>query len=67
MKIIYQDRELETDSTTLTQFLVEHKLAESTLIIEYNDDILNSSPENIPERVLAAGDKINVFSVVAGG
>ena len=67
MKIIYQDRELETTSSTLTQFLMDQQLADHTLIIEYNDEILNSSPENIPERTLASGDKINVFSVVAGG
>lgn len=67
MKIIYQDRELETTSSTLTQFLMDQQLADHTLIIEYNDDILNSSPGNIPERALAPGDKINVFSVVAGG
>ncbi|MDD3155647.1 MAG: MoaD/ThiS family protein [Victivallaceae bacterium] len=67
MKIIYQDRELETASSTLTQFLMEHKLAGNTLILEYNEEILNSSPGNLPERPLAAGDRINVFSVVAGG
>ncbi len=64
--LIYQNREITTKANNLEELLVELDLNGRKLVIELNDDILDNGIER-STVLLNDGDRINIFSIVAGG
>ncbi|MBO7653530.1 MAG: MoaD/ThiS family protein [Kiritimatiellae bacterium] len=65
MKIIYQGKETETGTTTVTAFLAAQGVKANEAVIEYNGEILSGQPAL--DVSLQEGAELNVFRIVAGG
>ena len=67
MKINFNENEYETEAgTTLAAFLAAQKVNTARLMLEYNGEVLDPAAE-LSGIVLNEGDRINAFSLVAGG
>ncbi len=65
MKIRYQDKEIETDETTVAAFLAAQGVKTAEAVVEYKGNILSSDAALTAD--LEDGAELNVFRIVAGG
>ena len=67
MKINFNENEYETAAgTTLAAFLAAQNVTTARLILVYHGEVLDPAAE-LSGIVLNEGDRINAFSLVAGG
>jgi len=65
MEILWNGARQEIpDGTTVSELLSAHGLSPDTVVAELNGDISGTEEGG---RVLGAGDRLNVFRIVAGG
>ncbi len=50
---------------TIEQFLVAQKLPPRSVVVEHNGEAV--APSEFPRRKLAAGDRLEIVKIVAGG
>jgi thiamine biosynthesis protein ThiS len=50
---------------SIEQFLIAHKLSPRSVVVEHNGEAV--APSEFSKRQLAAGDRIEVVKIVAGG
>lgn len=50
---------------TLEQFLVAQKLLPKSVVVEHNGEAV--APSEFAQRTLAAGDRLEIVKIVAGG
>ncbi len=50
---------------TIEQFLVGHQLLPRSVVVEHNGEAV--APSEFSQRWLAAGDRIEIVKIVAGG
>jgi thiamine biosynthesis protein ThiS len=50
---------------SIEQFLLAHKLLPRSVVVEHNGDAV--APSEFAERTLAAGDRLEIVKIVAGG
>ena len=55
----------ETDATDIAALIAELGFANGTVLVEHNGTALR--PAEWPERLLAAGDRIELLRLAAGG
>jgi len=65
MEILWNGARQEIpDGTTVSELLAARGLKADTVVVELNDDISGAEEGG---RALGAGDRLNVFRIVAGG
>jgi len=50
---------------SIEEFLIAHKLLPRSVVVEHNGEAV--APSEFPRRQLAAGDRLEIVKVVAGG
>jgi len=65
LKVIYQGSAVETEASTVAQFLKERGVEPDRSVVEYRGDALVG--EAALETPLVDGSEINVFRICAGG
>lgn len=50
---------------TIEQFLMTQKLLPRSVVVEHNGEAV--APSEFPNRILAAGDRLEIVKIVAGG
>ncbi|MBR1870769.1 MAG: MoaD/ThiS family protein [Kiritimatiellae bacterium] len=65
MTITYQGRSVETDKTTVAEFLAEREIRTIGALVEYKGEAY--SPGTALDMPLEEGAELNVFQMIAGG
>ena len=65
MKILYQDKETETDAATVAAFLAVQGVKTEEAVVELDGEIVAS--DSVAATPLREGAELNVFRIVAGG
>ena len=65
MKIKYQGKEAETDSTTVAVFLAERGVKPTEAVVEVDGEIV--AADAAAATPIREGAEVNVFRIVAGG
>ena len=65
MKIKYQGKEIETDTTTVAAFLAEQSVKPTEAVVELDGEIVTA--DAVAATPFREGAELNVFRIVAGG
>jgi len=66
MTIVANGRELPVESPcSIEEFLVQQGLLPRSVVVEHNGDAI--APSEFASRGLAAGDRLEIVKIVAGG
>lgn len=66
MKIIWQGKEIETEKTTVSDFLAAKGVDPARCVVEWNGAVF-APGDDVSNLVLAEGRELSVFKIVAGG